>query len=130
MRAEYSNLVVQVEQRRNLVEESQRNLAQTRAAVTAATTSSLQSRVDRPDGGLRPVSPSRKMIGLGGLLGGILAGCGLVFLTAPIARDEDVPPARPLRGTTASQLPSVLTGGERRHRARTAEPVPAGSNGG
>ena len=99
MRAEYSNLVAQVEQRRSLVEESQRNLAQARAACAAATTSSLLSRVDSPDGGLRPVSPSRAMIGLGGLLGSIMAGFGVVLLTAPIGRREDATSPPPLRGT-------------------------------
>jgi polysaccharide biosynthesis transport protein len=89
MRAEYSNLVMQVDQRRNLVEESQRNLSQARAAFVSATTSSVFNRMDLPDGGIRPVSASRRLIGLSGLLGSMLAGVGVVFLTAPISRREE-----------------------------------------
>jgi hypothetical protein len=90
IRAEYSNLVAQVEQRRTLVEESQRKLAEARAACAAATTSSVLSRVDSPDGGLRPAGPSRAVIGLSGLLASVLVGFGVVFLTAPIGRRADV----------------------------------------
>ena len=89
VRAEYSNVANQVEQRRSLVEEAHRNLSQAQAAFTAATASSILSRMDLPDGGLHPVSPSRTMIGLGGLLASVLGGIGVVFLTAPVKRRED-----------------------------------------
>jgi uncharacterized protein involved in exopolysaccharide biosynthesis len=129
MRAEYSNLVAQVEQRRSLVEESQRSLAQARAACAVATTSSLLSRMDLPDAGVRPISPSRTMIGLSGLLGSILVGFGVVFLTAPIGRIEDVPSPRPLRGTTPSPMRPRRTNGDRVISTRVQEPVMAGDRG-
>jgi polysaccharide biosynthesis transport protein len=125
IRAEYSNLVAQVEQRRTLVEESQRNLAQARAAAAAATTSSLLSRVDSPDGGLRPISASSAMIGLGGLLASMMAGVGVVFLTAPLGRRE-VPPLPPLRRSRSSQSPSARAGGDRVILTRIPKPVMAG----
>ena len=126
IRAEYSNLVAQVEQRRSLVEESQRNLAQARAACAAATTSSLLSRVDSPDGGLRPVSPSRAMIGLGGLLGSIMVGFGVVLLTAPIGRREDAALPPPLRGDGSSRSTARRANGDRAILTRVPEPVMAG----
>ena len=127
VRAEYANLVAQVEQRRTLVEESHRNLAQARAACAAATTSSLLNRVDVPDGGLRPVGASRAMIGLGGLLGGLVAGCGMVFLTAPISRRKEPAPDLPFAASMAQPM-SRHTGVDRVVRARVREAVMAGEN--
>jgi uncharacterized protein involved in exopolysaccharide biosynthesis len=124
IRAEYSNLVAQVEQRRTLVEESQRKLAEARAACAAATSSSLLSRVDSPDGGLRPVSPSRALIGLSGALASILAGLGVVFLTAPVGRREDTA-LTPLRMSGNRETPR-RGNSERMPSPRGAEPVLAG----
>ena len=126
IRAEYSNLVVQVEQRRSLVEESQRNLAQARAACAAATASSLLSRVDSPDGGLRPVSPSRALLGLGGLLGSVMAGFGVVLLTAPIGRREDAILPSSLRETSDSEASPRHANAQRVISTRLREPVMAG----
>lgn len=86
LRAEYSQLAAQVEHRRTLLEEAQSKLGQVCAAEAAATASSLLTRVDRPDGGTHPVGPSRAMLVLLGLVGGLVAGAGVVFLTAPIDR--------------------------------------------
>jgi uncharacterized protein involved in exopolysaccharide biosynthesis len=88
VRAEYSNLVTQVDTRRNLVEDAHRNLAQASAAFTAATASSILSRMDLAEGALRPAGPSRAMVGIGGLLLSVLGGVGIVLLTAPIERRE------------------------------------------
>ena len=126
IRAEYSNLAVQVEQRRSLVEESQRNLAQARAACAAATASSLLSRVDSPDGGLRPVSPSRAVTGLVGLLASVMAGFGVVLLTAPVGRREDAIWPSSLHESGNSETPSRHTNGERVISKRVPEPVLAG----
>ena len=126
IRAEYSNLVVQVEQRRSLVEESQRNLAQARAACAAATASSLLSRVDSPDGGLRPVSPSCTLLGLSGLLGGVMAGFGVVLLTAPIGRREDATLPSSLREPSDSETLPRHANAQRVISNRLREPVMAG----
>jgi polysaccharide biosynthesis transport protein len=126
IRAEYSNLVAQVEQRRGLVEESQRHLAEARAACAGATSSSLLSRVDSPDGGLRPVSPSVAVIGLSGLLASVLAGFGVVLLTAPIDRRADTALASPPRrgGNWEASLRRVS--GEGVISTRVPAPVLAG----
>jgi polysaccharide biosynthesis transport protein len=126
IRAEYSNLVAQVEQRRSLVEESQRNLAEARAACAAATSSSLLSRVDAPDGGLRPVSPSRAVIGLSGLLASVLAGFGVVLLTAPIGRREDTALASPPRKGGNWEASLRRASGDRVISTRVPAPVLAG----
>lgn len=126
-RAEYSNLVVQVEQRRTLLEECQKNLAQCRASAAAATSSSLLSQVSLPDGGIRPVSPSKKVIGLAGIVGGLLAGIGLVFLTAPISRlEEEVASLRLPRSSTGGLQP-VRTGSDRVVWTRVGEQLTAES---
>ncbi|HLA83935.1 MAG TPA: Wzz/FepE/Etk N-terminal domain-containing protein [Thermoguttaceae bacterium] len=126
VRAEYSNLVSQVEYRRNLVEESQRNLAEARAAYSTATASSVLSRMDFAEGGLRPVSPSRAMIGLGGLFLGIVGGAGMVFLTAPIARREKR--LSPESAADFTPVRRASRNGRRGIRARRPEPVAAGDN--
>jgi polysaccharide biosynthesis transport protein len=126
IRAEYSNLVAQVEQRRGLLEESQRNLAQARAACAAATTSSLLSRVDAPDGGLRPISPSRAIIGLAGLLGSVLAGVGIVLLTAPIAPREPMTVPFAPREAGSPRAAARRANSDRVILTRVAEPAIAG----
>jgi polysaccharide biosynthesis transport protein len=126
IRAEYSNLVAQVEQRRSQVEQTQRNLAAARAACAAATTSSLLSRVDAPDGGLRPVSPSRAVIAMSGVLASILAGFGVVLLTAPIGRREEAAlPSLPREANNWEASPR-RTGGARVITTRVPKPVLAG----
>lgn len=129
VRAEYSNLVGQVEQRRDLVETYQRNLAQSRAVCNAATISSLLSQIDLPDGGIRPVSPRRTYIGLGGVLAGIFAGCGMVFLTAPIRRreeEEELAAPRPAWSNVGAPASPARVGGDRVAWTRVSEPVGVG----
>ena len=120
--------MVQVEQRRSLVEESQRNLAQARAANAAATASSLLSRVDSPDGGLRPVSPSLAVTGLVGLLASVMAGFGVVLLTAPVGRREDATLPLLLQESGNSEASSRRGNGERVISKRVPKPVLAGQH--
>lgn len=121
VRAEYANVVHQVEHLRTLLEEAQRSLALTKAAQTSATQTSLLSPIDDPDGGVWPAGPGRKSLALVGLIAGLVGGSGLVLLTAPITP----PPIRPA-ARQARQRPS--TPGNHRHLspARLAENVDNG----
>jgi uncharacterized protein involved in exopolysaccharide biosynthesis len=82
-RATYTNEVAEAKSRAALLERAEQNLAESRAARASAKAASLISRIDTPDAGIRPVGPSRAMIALCGVLGGLLVGFGVVFLTTP-----------------------------------------------
>ncbi len=84
MRADYNNLVKEVEQRGAIFSETQHELADVRANQAAAQAVSLLTRLDSPTTGDSPVGPGRSMIGLCGLFGGLITGFGIVFLTAPV----------------------------------------------
>jgi uncharacterized protein involved in exopolysaccharide biosynthesis len=87
VRAEYSNLAYQVENRRTILEDAQRNLAVVTATQATARTGGLIRTVGPIEGSSLPVGPSKKAVVLAGAVGGLLAGWGLVFLTVPILRD-------------------------------------------
>jgi polysaccharide biosynthesis transport protein len=85
VRSSYANEVAEVKNRATLLERAEGNLAEARAARASAKAANLISRIDTPDAGIRPVGPSRAVIALCGVFGGLLAGFGVVFLTAPAA---------------------------------------------
>jgi uncharacterized protein involved in exopolysaccharide biosynthesis len=85
MRATYTNLLGESSNRAKLLERAEQGLNNARGALAGAKAASLISPVDDPDTGTHPVSPSRSLIVLGGLLGGLLTGFGVVFLTVPAA---------------------------------------------
>ena len=105
VRAEYANLVDENTHRSQLLEQAEQNLARARASKASAGAVSLVSRVGSPDTGFRPVGPSRAMIVLIGLAGGLMAGFGVVLLS--------IEPAKPQK-----QLPQ--TGGEKEEAGRVA----------
>jgi succinoglycan biosynthesis transport protein ExoP len=82
LRAEYSNRLDQTKSRANLVTRAEQNLSEARAAKASADATSLISRIDSPDAGIYPTGLSRSMIVLVGIVGGLLGGVGIVFLTA------------------------------------------------
>jgi uncharacterized protein involved in exopolysaccharide biosynthesis len=82
-RATYANEVAEVKNRAAILERSEQNLAEARASEASAKASSLVSRIDSPDAGIRPLGPPRIVIALSGVLGGLLTGFGLVFLWVP-----------------------------------------------
>lgn len=88
LRADYSNLVADVNHRGELLDAARRDLAEARAGQSAAHSASLLSRIDTPDAGTGPVGPSRAMILFAGMFGGLFAGLGLVVLTL-----QPTPPA-------------------------------------
>jgi polysaccharide biosynthesis transport protein len=83
VRATYTNEVTEAKNRATLLERAEQNLAETQAARASAAATSLISRIDTPDAGIRPVGPSRTVIALCGVVAGLLVGFGLVFLTVP-----------------------------------------------
>jgi uncharacterized protein involved in exopolysaccharide biosynthesis len=85
VRASYSNEVAATKNRAVLLERAEQNLAEARAARASAKAASLISRIDTPDAGIHPIGPGRTVIALSGIVGGLLAGFGVVFLAAPAA---------------------------------------------
>jgi uncharacterized protein involved in exopolysaccharide biosynthesis len=83
LRATYTNVLSEATNRAKLLDRAEQNLANARSDSASAKVASLITRVDAPDTGASPVSPSGPMIVLGGLLGGLLTGLGIVLLTAP-----------------------------------------------
>ena len=93
-RAAYANQVAEVKNRAAILERSEQNLAEARDCEASARAASLISRIDAPDAGIRPLGPPRIVIALSGILGGLLAGFGCVFLGVPVATGDKVPPSR------------------------------------
>jgi len=91
LRAGYANLVADTGNCLQRVEQAERNLADARATHAGATATSLITKIDAPEAGINPVGPSRSMIVLAGIAGGLLAGFGIVFLTVQPTRP--IPPA-------------------------------------
>jgi uncharacterized protein involved in exopolysaccharide biosynthesis len=80
MRAQYANLVAERNQRADILKTAEQQLAEARASEAAARTASLIAVIDAPVPSTAPIGPSKSMIVLGGLLGGLILGLGLVFL--------------------------------------------------
>jgi succinoglycan biosynthesis transport protein ExoP len=79
-RAEYANLVSAVENHTKLVEAARKNLADVRADHASAHTSSIITRIDGVETGIRPVGPGRTTVTAAGGVAGLICGLGLVFL--------------------------------------------------
>jgi succinoglycan biosynthesis transport protein ExoP len=117
-RAPYANQVAETRKRSELLDRAQQRLADARASQASAGAASLISRIDGPDTGTRPISPSRAAIVLVGLVGGLLAGFGVVLLTVDPGRDGSHGPlARgvPEHRQDANTAPSNANGNGRRH---------------
>ena len=82
MRAEYHNLSSEVAQRTEVWNKAQKDLSEARASQAAAHSASLMTRLDAPQMGAYPVGPSRSMIALAGIVGGLLTGLGIAVLFA------------------------------------------------
>jgi uncharacterized protein involved in exopolysaccharide biosynthesis len=121
MRAEYHNLAAEVAQRTEVWNKAQKDLADARASQAAAHSASLLTRLDAPQMGAYPLGPSRSMIVLAGLVGGLAMGLGIsVLLMSPASLGTKyssaaanvhiepitvAPPA--LQSTTAPENPPV-----------------------
>ncbi|MCC9605404.1 hypothetical protein LOC68_23125 [Blastopirellula sp. JC732] len=81
VRASYGNLESEVRQRSEKLAEVQRNLSDARSSLAAAHATSLLTRVGLPEVSDYPIGPSRKAIVVAGVVGGLVCGFGLLFLT-------------------------------------------------
>jgi uncharacterized protein involved in exopolysaccharide biosynthesis len=117
VRANYANEVAEVKNRTSLLERAEQSLAEARSTQASAKASSLISRIDSPDAGIRPIGPSRKVIALAGVFGGLLFGLGLVFLCVPLEKAvKTTPSATPVNENELKELVA---------KAVTPEPYPA-----
>jgi len=98
LRADYANLVAETRNRSGLVERAEQKLAEARIAQATSQAASLIGRIDAPDSGVNPIGPSRLLIALAGLVGGLATGVGAVFLTmTPTTLPEAKPSETPSR---------------------------------
>ena len=88
MRARYSLLVEDVQQRTNILEEREKKLSEARASQTTSQSASLITRFQKPNSSDDPIGPGNTLIAAAGLFGGLMTGVGLVFLVAPLGPDS------------------------------------------
>jgi uncharacterized protein involved in exopolysaccharide biosynthesis len=113
LRAQYGNLIAEVRQRSEMLNKARHELSEAQATQASAHSASLITLLDSPVVGTRPVGPSKELIALAGLLGGLLTGWGMVFLTVPT-------PSPALATAVNAPVPPPATG------RRTASAPPAG----
>ena len=89
IRATYEAQSAENRHRTLLVEKAEQNLAEARASHAGANAASLIGSIDLPDAGSQPVGPSRTVIALGGLVGGLMTGLGVFFLALPQRKREE-----------------------------------------
>ena len=85
LRADYLNLQAEVNNRKNMLERNEQQLAEARAAKAGAEAASLIAAIDEPDAGTRPVGPSRPVLAAAGVAAGLLCGLGLLCFSLPVA---------------------------------------------
>jgi uncharacterized protein involved in exopolysaccharide biosynthesis len=81
IRAKYTNLVNLVAHRQAALELAEQRLSEVRIQRAVARTSNIISRLDSPESGYQPIGPSRPVIALVGIAGGLFVGWGCVVLT-------------------------------------------------
>ncbi|HEX4147662.1 MAG TPA: hypothetical protein VHY20_01685 [Pirellulales bacterium] len=97
LRAEYSRLLAESDNRTRVLQAAERELVEARAAQASSLSASLISRLDSPDAGLGPVGPGRVKLAAGGILGGLLLGLGLLLVSV-----------QPVQQAPAAPLPRVV----------------------
>ena len=120
LRAPYSNQISEQRNREAILERAEQRLAEARAGEATAKAASLIARIDAPDTGIYPVGPGRATIVLLGIVGGLLAGGGVVLWTAqpsppdPVHAEPScasgVPPVTPHANGKANHQPAPLGG--------------------
>ena len=91
IRATYETQAAENRHRTQLVDRAEQNLSEARASHAGANAASLIGSIDLPDTGSQPVGPSRTIIALGGLVGGLITGLGVFFLALPQKTREEEP---------------------------------------
>ena len=99
-RAEYSNRISALESSRASVDRLRQRLAASQASQAAAEESSVLTPVDQPETGPTPAGPSRAMIVLAGLFGGLVIGVGLVVCQLPTSDDQSISQQVPANDAT------------------------------
>lgn len=95
VRADYANLAATARHRSEILKTAQQELAEAQAAQATAQTASLITPIDSPETGSRPLGLGRSAIAMAGMLGGLVAGFGVVFLTAELNDRRARPVRRP-----------------------------------
>jgi polysaccharide biosynthesis transport protein len=103
LRATYTNVLGEAGNRAKLLDRAEQNLTAARSEWASSKAASLIARVDAPDTGTSPISPSGAVVVLGGALGGLLTGFGLVLLTAPAGFETNSSSARQKSPTASSE---------------------------
>ena len=138
-RAEYSNRVAAVDNSRITLDRARQNLSTAKAAQAAARSGSLVTRLDQPETGPYPAGPGRTVIAGAGVVGGLMLGLGLVFLTAgtPAGPQDSTPslltavekvlrrPAKPSLVATRTSPPESVESLWPESKPKTAPPAPA-----
>ncbi len=88
LRAAYGSNLAEAANRAELLRQAEDDLSQAEVAQAGADAASLIGRIDVPTVGTRPAGPGRKLIVLVGAVAGLLAGLGLLVLTAPMPGAE------------------------------------------
>jgi uncharacterized protein involved in exopolysaccharide biosynthesis len=91
IRAPYETQTAENRSRTVLAERAEQNLAEARAVLAGAKVASLISPIDAPDAGAKPIGPGRTIIATSGILGGLIIGLGMVFLSLPAKSAATVP---------------------------------------
>ena len=106
LRATYANQAAETVNRTELVKRAEQNLAEARATHASANATNLLSRIDAPDTGIYPVGPGRATIAGLGIIGGLLVGFGVLFLTIQPNRSAPAPQASSQQAA-AAEAPSA-----------------------
>lgn len=83
IRAEYSNISMEVAARNEQLQQAERDLTQALASREAALTSSLITLLDEPIVSENPLGPGRATILAGAIVSGLFFGLGIIFLLTP-----------------------------------------------
>lgn len=119
LRADYLNLQAEVNNRKNMLERNEQNLAEARAAKAGAEVASLIAAIDEPDAGTRPIGPSRPVLAAAGVLAGLLCGLGLLCFSLPTGQS-----AHPADPVAVESIPCRATASPRTQAASRLEPQP------
>ncbi len=90
LRASYAARLVEYGNRAAALGRAENYLAEARASHASATAASLITRIDDAQTGENPVGPGKAMIVLAGVVGGMLLGFGILFLTVQPATSASV----------------------------------------
>ena len=113
-----------------MLETAQRDLTAARSAKAAAQSASVLMPIDTPDAGVKPIGPSRATLMLGGIIGGLLLGMGVLFLTEPPVPIDSTSNDASLPAPQDSAARCVLGAGQQYLKSlrSLAPPAPASEN--